>query len=33
MLINVCIIEAGGVVGATSQKYMNCLFVAALQKL
>ena len=27
MLINVCIIEAGGVVGATSQKYICCLFV------
>ena len=28
MLINVCIIEGGGVVGATPQKHM-CLFVAA----
>ena len=27
------IIEAGGVVGATSQKYTSCLFVAASQML
>ena len=33
MLVNVCIIEAGGMVGATSQKYIICLFVAALQTI
>ena len=33
MLINVCIIEAGGVVRATLQTYMSCLFVVAAQKL
>ena len=25
--------EAGGVVGATPQKYISCLFVAEIQKL
>ena len=33
MLINVCIIEASGVVGATPQKFINCPFVVAPQKL
>ena len=33
MLINVCIIEAEGMVGATPQNYMSCLFVAVSQKL
>ena len=33
MLINVCLIEAGGLVGATPQKYVSCLFVVAPQKL
>ena len=33
MLINVCIIKAGGMMGATPQKYTRCLSVAALQKL
>ena len=33
MLINVCIIETGGMVGAIPQKYVSSLFVAAPQKL
>ena len=33
MINNVCIIELEGVVGATPQKYVSCLFVVAPQNL